>query len=132
MGENRLIHVQIDSDSRVVSWSVGSKSIGHNDPSIKEIVIPTGVDEGNFNEYVWQGDNTLLHSPLPIVEPDKVVYLPEIRELRDSKLLESDWRVSVSDYPYSDTDAWLAYRDLLRDYPLTYVPVEFPEWPVSP
>jgi len=47
-------------------------------------------------------------------------------------LLESDWVVAVSDYPNSDKDEWIAYRQLLRDYPATYTPVEQPIWPAHP
>jgi hypothetical protein len=61
-----------------------------------------------------------------------VVTLAGVRLIRDSKLLESDWRVSVSDYPSADKDAWVTYRDLLRNFPATYVPTESPEWPIQP
>ena len=60
------------------------------------------------------------------------VSLETIRIIRDSILLSSDWRVSVSDYPNSDIDAWITYRTLLRDYPATYTPVENPIWPEAP
>ena len=63
---------------------------------------------------------------------EKLVSLSEVRATRDSMLLASDWRVSISDYPSSDSEAWVAYRKLLRDFTDTYVPVAEPLWPTQP
>tara|TARA_R110000868_G_scaffold112809_4_gene303403 strand:+ start:351 stop:713 length:363 start_codon:yes stop_codon:yes gene_type:complete len=75
----------------------------------------------------WNEENETWSEP-----PSALVSLEEIRTIRDSFLLASDWRVSVSDYPNEDKDQWVAYRQLLRDFPDTYVPVESPSWPTQP
>lgn len=56
-----------------------------------------------------------------------------IRSVRDSMLMESDGRVS-EDMPESVKQAWLTFRQKLRDLPVTYADV--PNWlirfPLSP
>ena len=75
----------------------------------------------------WTWDGSLWTAPQAIMVP-----VEDIRVKRDQLLLDSDWRVSVSDYPNADIAAWVAYRALLRDFPLTYIPTEYPEWPTKP
>jgi hypothetical protein len=74
--------------------------------------------------YIWDPTNKTWTAP--------TVSLTEVRGTRDKILLASDWRVSVSDYPYPDRDEWITYRQELRDFPLTYIPTENPEWPIPP
>ena len=123
------MYIQISDLNRVVSWNVGENAIGDNSPDIKEITVPLGVNESNFNQYVWQSDNTLLHDALVV---DLRVTVSEVRSMRDSKLLSSDWRASIADYPHSDLAAWLTYRQALRDFPANYTPTENPVWPAPP
>lgn len=56
-----------------------------------------------------------------------------IRSVRDGMLLESDGRVAP-DMPEDVKEAWLTYRQKLRDFPVTYAAV--PNWlvrfPLSP
>jgi len=78
----------------------------------------------NFNDYMV-ADGTLVLS-LPLISID------EVRIERDKLLLESDWRMSIADYPHSDRDAWIIYRQELRDFPSNYTPTENPEWPTPP
>ena len=89
MGEDRLMNIQINDLGRVVSWNLQPNSIGADDSSIKEITVPSGVDETNFIDYVWQEDGSLLRSPLEITpiddEPDNKTHL--------AYLAETDWYV---------------------------------------
>ena len=126
------MYIQINNLNRIVSWNLQESTIGSDSSVIKDITVPSGVDENNFFDYVWQSDNTLLLSPAPVVVVDNKIYLPQLRAIRDEMLTECDWRVAVSDYPYADLTAWLTYRQELRDFPSTYVPVESPVWPTSP
>jgi len=77
--------------------------------------------------WLWNS-TTEIWSPPPVEN----ISIDEIRTIRDDRLLESDWRVSVSDYPNSDVTEWITYRNLLRDYPATYTPTENPVWPTPP
>ena len=87
--------------------------------------IPFTGEEGDG--WVWSEETLSWSPPAPIL-----VSLSDIRLIRDNLLGDSDWRVSVSDYPNEDKDQWVAYRQLLRDFPDTYVPVESPSWPTQP
>ena len=90
---------------------------------INWILVSGGAQVG----WIWNSDKSEWSPPiLPVVT------IGEIREQRDQMLIDSDWRVSVSDYPNEDKDQWVAYRQLLRDFPDTYVPVESPSWPTQP
>lgn len=42
--------------------------------------------------------------------------MEQLRMMRDSKLKECEWRMTV-DYPYADQDAWKTYRQALRELP---------------
>lgn len=81
--------------------------------------------------------------PIP-VEDIPLVALNMVREQRDSKLVESDWRVNT-DYPYDDQEAWKTYREELRQLPQQIeagvIPAPtlnenyqlvFDSWPVEP
>ena len=76
---------------------------------------------------------------------EKVILLQQqeplrfLREKRNILLKETDWRATV-DYPGTDQEAWLTYRQALRDLPATAEPeldengmltnVTWPEEPV--
>lgn len=96
------------------------------DDSYTEVTLP-----GNFDDYL-QNEWTYLDGVFSLVSDAGTVPIDEIRSIRDGLLSNSDWRVSVSDYPNSDTAAWVAYRDLLRDFPSTYTPTDNPVWPTPP
>ena len=61
-----------------------------------------------------------------------------LREERDRRITETDWRATV-DYPGTDQTAWLTYRQALRDLPSTAEPQLDEEgnltnvtWPTKP
>jgi hypothetical protein len=58
-------------------------------------------------------------------------HLAGIRTIRNRLLIECDWRV-LPDYPHSDKQAWIDYRQALRDFPETCTDVRNPEWPAKP
>ena len=55
-----------------------------------------------------------------------------LRQQRDIKLKESDWRVVVTDYPSENKDAWIAYRQALRDLPSNTTDPYTVSWPTPP
>ena len=120
------MHLQIDDSGRIRTWDIQGANTGQeNIVYVEDIDLPE--DAVPF-EYRLE-DGVLVHDPLVI---DLSIDITAIRIIRDSLLLASDWRVSVSDYPNSDSAAWVTYRTLLRDYPSTYTPVEVPVWPEAP
>ena len=67
--------------------------------------------------------------PVPI--PDEVL-MNRMRVHRNRLLAESDWAV-LADAP-TDKNAWFDYRQMLREFPETWIPsttVEFPSAPVE-
>ena len=55
--------------------------------------------------------------------------LDEMREERNKLLKDCDFRV-LSDYPNTNKEAWLLYRQSLRDFPSIWLPDRpFPETP---
>jgi len=89
--------------------------------------------------WTWDSDNETWTRPTA-----PLVSLQELRTERDRLLTETDfvmsrWADLVGDDSYTITEAdtltyreYLVYRRSLRDITEGYVPVEFPEWPVSP
>jgi len=56
-------------------------------------------------------------------------FLDEMREERNKLLKDCDFRV-LSDYPNTNKEAWLLYRQELRDFPSVWTP-ETP-FPIKP
>lgn len=81
-----------------------------------------------------QEEILLKYEELQAAEPLRLM-----REERNNKLSKTDWRATV-DYPGTDQEAWLTYRQALRDLPATAEPeldengmltnVTWPEEPV--
>lgn len=66
------------------------------------------------------------------VTSDPDVFISRMRVQRDRLLAASDWAV-LPDAP-TDKEAWAAYRQALRDFPVTWVPSEeanFPDVPTA-
>lgn len=61
---------------------------------------------------------------------DEESLLSRMRYQRDHLLKESDW-TQVADVPV-DKQAWATYRQQLRDFPTTWVPVEVVVFPDTP
>ena len=68
---------------------------------------------------------------LKVKELEAAQPLKELREERNDLLMETDY-IMVSDYPHTDKQAWLDYRQALRDLPQTadLSNVEYPSKPI--
>lgn len=71
-------------------------------------------------------------------EAELIPYVPpaptweEIRAKRDGLLKDSDWSVAGDATPKPSKEAWLAYRQTLRDLPTTFKTPEEVVWPIKP
>jgi hypothetical protein len=71
-------------------------------------------------------------------EAELVPYVPpaptweEIRAKRDALLKDSDWSAFPDANPKPSKEAWLAYRQALRDLPSTFKTPEEVVWPEKP
>jgi len=80
----------------------------------------------------------LEYSPVsnpPPITPQSAVTPPlswdDIRNDRESRLFSSDWAVLPDSNP-PNKDAWLTYRQALRDIPQTFATPESVVWPIKP
>tara|TARA_B100000900_G_scaffold48665_2_gene36024 strand:- start:4960 stop:5346 length:387 start_codon:yes stop_codon:yes gene_type:complete len=87
------------------------------------------IVNNNYDSIVWEETNT---EPKPSLEEvnskldELKLLLPmeKLREERDKKLFDTDYRI-VADFPYPSEEvkqAWLTYRQELRDLPATATP----------
>ena len=67
---------------------------------------------------------------LKVKELEAAQPLKQLREERNELLMETDY-IMVSDYPHTDKQAWLDYRQALRDLPQT-ADLSNVEYPVKP
>lgn len=70
--------------------------------------------------------------PIAIVPPVIPPTWEQIRSKRDSLLKDSDWAVAGDATPKPSKEAWLAYRQALRDLPQTFSTPEEVVWPEKP
>ena len=82
-----------------------------------------------YESIIWDESNTL---PKPTLAECEAVWqeilneapMKKLREERDKKLFDTDYRI-VADFPYPSEEvkqAWLTYRQELRDFPATATP----------
>ena len=70
--------------------------------------------------------------PIAIVPPVVPPTWEEIRAKRDSLLIASDWSVAGDATPKPSKEAWLTYRQALRDLPQNFKTPEEVVWPSKP
>lgn len=70
--------------------------------------------------------------PIAIVPPVASLTWEQIRAKRDSLLKDSDWVVLSDAAPKPSKEAWLTYRQALRDITSTFKAPEEVVWPQKP
>jgi hypothetical protein len=99
------------------------------------------ISDGNVNDYdkiQWMDENT----PLPTreeFENEWIKYIKEhdlefVRSKRNAILSQTDYLATI-DYPHPTEEskqAWLDYRQALRDLPANTTDPENPVWPTPP
>lgn len=92
------------------------------------------VFNGNdLSGLVWKDTNTHFDEAL-FLETYKKLVLNDVRKERDNLLDKTDKYVTI-DYPHPTPEAkqaWLDYRQALRDLPANTMDPENPAWPESP
>jgi hypothetical protein len=76
-------------------------------------------------QWVYKGGVRVAAEP-----PTAEDLLPGIRQERDRRLSACDWTV-LPDSQVADKQAWLKYRQALRDFPVVCDPAA-PAWPTRP
>ena len=67
---------------------------------------------------------------MKVKEIEAALPLKELREERNELLMETDY-IMVSDYPHTNKQAWIKYRQDLRDLPQT-ADLSNVEYPIKP
>lgn len=107
--------------------------------------MKTYTDRGNFItiENSWipkNSDNRYYQQFLEEQKNGEAKLIPhvpfaptwnEIRSKRDDLLKESDW-VGLRDVTITNEQAWLDYRQALRDIPQNFIAPESIIWPIKP
>ena len=95
-------------------------------PSAKYILRTDGNDQDSYDSLEWLDSTTKptkaqLDSYLSSVESEEMVVF---RQMRNQKLLESDWtRIDDCGISTSNKAEWATYRQELRDITKTVTPV---------
>ena len=91
-----------------------------------KITIPKKEDHWDYIQFLQELENG---------EAELIPYVVswnEIRSKRDALLTASDWSVASDATPKPSKEAWLAYRQALRDLPQTFFTPEEVVFPNKP
>lgn len=104
--------------------------IDHNTTiQIDNLNIPKVSSNGHYKQFLEEqakGEAELI----PYVPPAPT--WDEIRAKRNSLLTESDWAIMEDANPKPSKQAWLDYRQALRDIPQNFTNPEDVIWPQKP
>lgn len=87
---------------------------------------PANRDYQQFLKELAKGEAELV----PFVPPPPT--WPEIRSQRDQLLQQSDWAIIADATPKPNKEAWLTYRQALRNVPQNFPTPEAVVWPTKP
>lgn len=103
-------------------------------PAFATEVQPPFFDEGKqayWNGSAWEIQNVPPPEPEPQPEIPPITW-EYIRAERDGLLFNSDWAVLPDADPKPSKQAWLDYRQALRDVPQNFPTPESVVWPQKP
>jgi phage-related protein len=124
-GEALNFDFTIDSNIHAIQWSGTEGHIEFKDGTPNE-------DITDFTPYQSLIDaHNAEKQRIVDYELNSIVSFEELRTKRDNLLEDTDFRV-LSDYQGNDQQAWLDYRQELRDLPDGYEPVKNPSYPKQP
>jgi hypothetical protein len=101
-------------------------------PANSTEVAPADIPEGYFAK--WDGSEWEFESipePVPTSEPETPITWESIRSQRNYLLSQTDW-IFAPDVTLDNKEAWLTYRQTLRDVPEIFTKPEKVVWPQKP
>lgn len=114
-----------------MKWAVIEEGVITNiyegpEPPDSSHLIPDGLDPFKIS---WDGENIVAKEHSLSDEEAAGVN----RDLRNKKLSDSDW-TQLPDAPAATKDAWIAYRQFLRDLPdhVNWPHLNESDWPALP
>ena len=113
------------------SWDLNGRFLL---PANSTEVAPPEIPEGYFAK--WNGSQWDLESipepePAPEPEPEPPLAWEQIRSERNYLLSQTDW-IFAPDVALKNKEAWLTYRQALRDVTSTFKAPEEVVWPQKP
>jgi len=87
---------------------------------------PSNRDYYNFLKLLEEGKAELI----PYIEPS--ITWDDIRANRNVLLTQSDWAIITDATPKPNKEAWLNYRQALREVPQSFSTPESVVWPTKP
>jgi len=96
---------------------------------INELRIPKNPANRHYRQFLEElekGEAELV----PYVEPAPT--WEQIRAQRDQLLQQSDWAIITDATPKPSKEAWLTYRQALRNIPQSFSTPESVVWPTKP
>jgi len=106
-----------------------NNSIIFNNNNGSGMVVPkilANTDYQNILKEVQSGKAELI----PFTPPTPT--WEQIRQQRDGLLSQSDWAIIADATPKPNKEAWLNYRQALRDVPQNFSTPEAVVWPTKP
>lgn len=103
-------------------------------PANSTEVAPTDIPEGYFakwNGSEWGFESIPEPEPTPEPEPEPPLTWDQIRSQRNYLLSQTDW-IFAPDVTLKNKEAWLTYRQALRDVPQSFTTPEEVVWPIKP
>ncbi len=119
--------------SKTTKGFYGTEIHGTNIPS--DCVEITKEQHANLLNEQSQGKQIVPDQngyPIAIVPPVISPTWEQIRSQRDALLKDSDWSVASDATPKPSKEAWLTYRQALRDLPQSFSEPSEVVWPEKP
>ena len=121
--------VFVGTDIAFESWDLNGVFLL---PANSTEVAPLNIPEGYFakwNGSEWEFENIPEPEPTPEFEP--TLTWEQIRSQRNYHLSQTDW-IFAPDVTLKNKEAWLTYRQALRDLPQNFETPEEVVWPEKP
>lgn len=97
-----------------------------------DLIFPKNPGNRDYSTYVQRVEQGLAETEIIKTEkPTPVLTWDIIRKHRDERLQETDW-VVFPDVNPANKQAWVAYRQALRDIPQDFSDPNEVVWPVKP
>ena len=122
--------VFIEADIAFESWDLnGVFLLPANSTEEEPPVIPEGYF-AKWNSLEWQLESIPTPEPITAPEPEPITW-DQIRSQRNHLLSLTDW-IFAPDVILENKEAWLTYRQALRDVPQDFTTPDEVVWPTTP
>jgi hypothetical protein len=120
-----LIQPPVHESGQIAIWNDTSWEIRN----ISEFIKPPVVGENQYTH--WNGTAWEVHNQPHTEQKNESVSWETIKNERDILLYQCDW-TDLPNTPVKNKEAWLNYRQALRDITVTYSSPEAVVWPTKP